>query len=345
MSNQNQNESFDSITKICPPLKKAKLSKSKKIFSSKDIVKIGDITPRNNLQSGNNIQSTKLLSFPSIKWFKMSCRLDSFLTVMYHIYFKETGKRIFEIGHENCKDALDALRDCIFGIDASISVDQINLHRNQYAAFRAKKFKEKINASWSLTQLFQSTFEDHPYFCTKAETVLDCDVCSKKESRILKIGPIIVIPPEIVKSNKGKASDALYSVLTDYMVQCSNCDSWMVVKKNISNMPKYLVFVFDYLENKKVLDEMIKDVQFTVDPFFNYLNNLYFLKGIIYFPPGHYNCHVHGLKQNTLISEKFEDTWFFHDGMKNNGEIISDDYKQQMDLQENRPYILLYSLI
>ena len=80
--------------------------------------------------------------------------------------------------------ALEALKDCSLGIDASISAYQLDLHRNQYTctAFRAKRFKEKINASWSITQLFQSTFEDHLYFCTKAETTLDCDVRSKKES-------------------------------------------------------------------------------------------------------------------------------------------------------------------
>ena len=102
----------------------------------------------------------------------------------------------------------------------------------------------------------------------------------------------------------------------------------------IINEPKFLFFIIENaLKNYTIGDIDLKLEGFT---------ELYELEALINVPfEGHFNCCIKNGVLNEKSGPKSLQNWWFHVGLKNNGQIIEIGDSIDLILKENRPYIVI----
>ena len=276
-----------------------------------------------------------------LKWINNSCRYDSLLT-LYLLVFKN---------YIDLKDKYEYLSKfaLINKLDTTINI----LMKDPESEERFKLWsyydflKLDTNSNKSLfgeegyiTGLFK-IFENNNDFCLVYEKISKCIICLKEEKNNLFYNPLIPLDINIInignleKIINYKFSLSIVECKIDKLISCQ-------IKYNIINYPNFMFFVLDlnkneYINNINELSKIFKDK-------IHINNQIYQIKACIFhINNNHFTTAVFNIEEDILNLKKKKN--YYHDGTKNDGNIIEIKESFNELIKNLFPYIIIIKQI
>ena len=173
---------------------------------------------------GNSSQKIKInlpprphyIQIPWIQWKKHSCRIDTFLTLAYHLFYYEFGDLIFPpIIGPKLPNELHPLGNTLIKIDNANNVVSLQKAVYNYVLYRSCSKNEKPGKGAAIFSLF-SDFQNLPQFTWKFPLQSFCSDCKTISQRNFTTEPVFTITTFLLESVSGICSLAIKETLSNY---------------------------------------------------------------------------------------------------------------------------------
>ena len=295
----------------------------------------------------------KCIQIPWIKWKKNSCRIDTFATLAYHIFYYDYSESIFpNVTGPKLPGELHPLGVLLTGIEEATNLQSLQKVIDNYGVYRAQNLKEKPGKGGDIFSLFGELRNlSHFQWVFSITEVCECG----QNSRIANSDPLITISTSSLIEVFGSCSEAIKLSLSDYYGTCFKDNKQTKIQKTIKKIPNYYCCNLDYAENlQKGLIEKSLLPKIIIEEYFAFEDMTFELSSIIYFQALHYTLHVKGVSHPIFFPNR-DYRWFYHDGVRDSmqsgswgkGFLFENHPNFQIDLsgQDLKPYILVYKIL